>query len=70
MGRETLPAPEVKQQISAEDLQILCWGWRFLTRSIEHMADVYPVLKVAKHESAPVYREIPREGSWIEKSMK
>ncbi|MDE1487400.1 ORF6N domain-containing protein [Xenorhabdus bovienii] len=70
LGRETLPAPKVKQQISDEDLQTLCWGWRFLARSIEHMANVYPVLKSAEHELAPIYREIPREGAEIEKMVR
>ncbi|MGJ0628622.1 P22AR C-terminal domain-containing protein [Xenorhabdus bovienii] len=70
LGKETLPAPEVKQQISDEDLQTLCWGWRFLARSIEHMANVYPVLKSAEHELAPIYCEIPREGAEIEKMVR
>ncbi|MGJ0630049.1 ORF6N domain-containing protein [Xenorhabdus bovienii] len=52
LGKETLPAPEVKQQISDEDLQTLCWGWRFLARSIEHMACL-PCIKVSRARTSP-----------------
>ncbi|BET96558.1 phage antirepressor N-terminal domain-containing protein [Xenorhabdus taiwanensis] len=60
LGKETLPAPEVKQQISDDDLQNLCWLWQHSINMARYMIDVEPILKVAEHKLAGEYYSYPR----------
>ncbi|CAM3962410.1 phage antirepressor N-terminal domain-containing protein [Xenorhabdus thuongxuanensis] len=60
LGKETLPAPEVKQQIPDDDLQNLCWLWQHSLNMARYMIDVEPMLKVAEHKLAGEYYSYPR----------
>ncbi|OTA20472.1 antirepressor [Xenorhabdus beddingii] len=63
LGREELPAPEVKQQISDDELITLCWSWHYLMMCCSAMEDVYPLLNVAEHRLAQKFHTIPRESA-------
>ncbi|MCG3461846.1 hypothetical protein L7G72_08270 [Xenorhabdus bovienii] len=59
LDKETLTAPEVKQQISDDDLQILCWLWKYSIDMAHYMIDVEPLLSIAGHRLAGAYAEHP-----------
>uniref|UniRef100_UPI0036D800C4 phage antirepressor N-terminal domain-containing protein n=1 Tax=Photorhabdus sp. RM322S TaxID=3342825 RepID=UPI0036D800C4 len=60
LGKEELPALEIKQQISDDDLQTLCWLWQHSINMARHMIDIEPLLQVAEHKLAATYYEYPR----------
>ncbi|AOM39692.1 phage antirepressor N-terminal domain-containing protein [Xenorhabdus hominickii] len=59
LGKEELSVSEVKQ-ISDDDLQILCWLWKYSIDMAHHMIDVEPLLSIAGHRLAGAYAEHPR----------
>ncbi|WP_192900910.1 ORF6N domain-containing protein [Photorhabdus luminescens] len=60
LGKEELPALEIKQQISDDDLQTLCWLWQHSINMARYMIDIEPLLRVAEHKLAATYYEYPR----------
>ncbi|WP_338046875.1 P22AR C-terminal domain-containing protein [Photorhabdus namnaonensis] len=60
LGKEELPALEIKQQISDDDLQTLCWLWQHSINMARYMIDIEPLLKVAEHKLAATYYGYPR----------
>ncbi|AOM40584.1 hypothetical protein A9255_08280 [Xenorhabdus hominickii] len=59
LGKEELSVSEVKQ-ISDDDLQILCWLWKYSIDMAHYMIDVEPLLSIAGHRLAGAYAEHPR----------
>lgn len=60
LGKAELPALEIKQQISDDDLQTLCWLWQHSINMARYMIDIEPLLQVAEHKLAATYYEYPR----------
>ncbi|WP_258086936.1 ORF6N domain-containing protein [Xenorhabdus bovienii] len=58
LGKEELSVSEVKQ-ISDDDLQILCWLWKYSIDMAHYMIDVEPLLSIAGHRLAGAYAELP-----------
>ncbi|CDH24887.1 Antirepressor protein ant (fragment) [Xenorhabdus bovienii str. kraussei Becker Underwood] len=59
LEKEELSVSEAKQ-ISDDDLQILCWLWKYSIDMAHYMIDVEPLLSIAGHRLAGAYAEHPR----------
>ncbi|MDE9536100.1 P22AR C-terminal domain-containing protein [Xenorhabdus bovienii] len=62
LGKEDLPTPELKQQITDDELITLCWSWKYLSFCCAYMSDVYPILKAAEHRLAGKFHSMTEDG--------
>ncbi|WP_274725861.1 ORF6N domain-containing protein [Xenorhabdus bovienii] len=62
LGKEDLPTPELKQQITDDEIITLCWSWKYLSFCCAYMSDVYPILKAAEHRLAGKFHSMTEDG--------